>query len=75
MISWIEIALAVLKLINSLVTWAKERELISEGQRQELAQEAIAIAAKVHTRDQILEKVNALSDADVDSQLRGLEPK
>lgn len=75
MLSWIEIALALLKLVNLLTSWAHDRELISEGQRQEIAKTALAIATKVHSRDQILEMVNALSDADVDAQLRGLEPK
>lgn len=73
--SWVSFAIALLKFVNNVMIWARERELIAEGQRQEIAREALNIAAKVHTRDEILAKVNALSDADVDRELRGLEPK
>ena len=75
MLSWVNLAVALLKFVNFVMNWAHERELISEGQRIEAARTALAIAAKVRTRDEILEMVNALSDADVDAQLRGLEPK
>jgi hypothetical protein len=74
-LSWVNLALALLKFVNFVMSWAHDRELISEGQRQEAAKTALAIATKVRARNQILEMVNALSDADVDVQLRGLEPK
>lgn len=75
MLSWVNLALALLKFVNFVMSWAHDRELISEGQRQEAAKTAVAIATKVKSRNQILEMVNALSDADVDTQLRGLEPE
>jgi hypothetical protein len=74
-LSWVNLALALLKFVNFVMSWAHDRELISEGQRQEAAKTALAIATKVRARNQILEMVNALSDADLDVQLRGLEPK
>ena len=41
----------------------------------EIAREAAEIMKKTSAGKAILEKVNALSDDDVDAQLRGLEPK
>lgn len=73
--SWVVLAIQFLKWANSLISWARERELINEGQRQEVARQTLAIAAKVRTRDQIMEQVNAMSDDEVDAGLRDLEPK
>jgi hypothetical protein len=72
--SWVSFALALLKFVNNIMIWARERELISEGQREEIARAALAIAEKVHTRDEILAKVKTLSNAELDAELRGLEP-
>lgn len=74
MISWISFALALLKLVNSIISWAHDRELISEGYREAFAEQALAIATKVRTRDQIREKVDAMSEVEVDDALHGLEP-
>lgn len=73
--SWVSLAVLFLKLASGIVTWAKERELINNGQRQEIARQALAIAAKVHNRDQIREQVDALPEDQVDLGLHELEPK
>lgn len=72
--TWVSFALALLKFVNSIITWARERELISEGYQQAVAEQALAIAAKVQTLDQIREKVDAMSDDEVDQALRDLVP-
>lgn len=72
--TWISFALALLKLVNSIISWARERELISEGYQQALAEQAFAIAAKVQTKKAIQERVDAMSETEVDDALRGLEP-
>lgn len=73
--SYISLALALLKLVNAIVAWASRRELISEGYRQALGDEAIKIVAKVATKKQIQEKVDAMSMDEVDAGLTDLEPK
>lgn len=73
--TWLSLALALLKLVNSIILWARERELISEGYDKAIAEQAAAILKKTEAGKAILERVNALSDDDVDAELRGLEPK
>ena len=73
--SWVSLALALLKLVNAIMTWARERELISEGYDKAIAEASQSILLKTEAGKKIMEKVNALSEADVDAGLRGLEPK
>lgn len=75
MFDWIKVAILFLQLANKIVSWAHDRGLIDEGRQQVISENALAIAGKVRTRDQIMEQVNAMSDADVDIGLTGLEPK
>ncbi len=74
MFSWISLALALLKLVNGIMTWARERELINAGQDEAIAAMSQQIMAKTAAGKKILERVNALSEKDVDSELAGLEP-
>lgn len=71
--AWVSLALALLKLVNSIMTWARERELISEGYDQAIAEVTQSILVKTTAGKAIMEKVNALSDADVDAELGKLE--
>lgn len=73
--TWVSLALALLKFVNSIMTWARERELISEGYDRAIAEQTQAIFVKTTAGKAIMERVNALSDTDVDAELRGLEPK
>lgn len=73
--TYLSLALAVLKLVLAFMTWARERELISQGYDQAIAEVSQKIMAKTAAGKATLEKVNAMSDAEVDDGLRGLEPK
>lgn len=73
--TWVSLALALLKFVNAIMTWARERELISEGYDKAIAEETQSILVKTTAGKAIMEKVNAMSDAEVDDGLRGLEPK
>lgn len=73
--TWLSLALTLLKIASTIITWARERELISQGYDQAIAEQAEAILKKTEAGKAILERVNALSDDDVDAELRGLEPK
>lgn len=73
--TWLSLALTLLKIAATIITWARERELISYGYDKAIAEQAEAILKKTDVGKAILERVNALSDDDVDAELRGLEPK
>jgi hypothetical protein len=73
--SWVSFAFALLKCVTGIMTWARQRELISEGYDKAIAEEAKAILQKTESGKKMMERVNAMPDADVDAGLRGLEPK
>jgi hypothetical protein len=73
--TWVSLALALLKFVNTIMTWARERELISQGYDQAIAEVTQSILIKTTAGKAIMEKVNAMSDAEVDTGLHGLEPK
>lgn len=73
--SWISLALTLLKIVNNIMTWARQRELISQGYDKAIAEVSQEILRKTEAGKSIMEKVNRMSDAEVDSGLRGLEPR
>ena len=73
--TWLSLALALLKFVNNIMTWARQRELISQGYDQAIAEVTQSILVKTTAGKAIMDKVNRLSDAEVDAGLRGLEPK
>jgi hypothetical protein len=73
--SWISLALALLKFVNSIMTYARERELISRGHDEAIAEVTQSILVKTTAGKAIMDKVNRMSDAEVDAGLRDLEPK
>lgn len=75
MMSWVSFALTLLKVVSQIMTWARERELISEGYDKAIAEVTQSILVKTTAGKAIMDKVNRMSDAEVDDGLRGLEPK
>lgn len=73
--SWISLALALLKFVNQIMAWANERKLIEQGYDKAIAEVTQSILVKTTAGKAIMEKVNAMSDQEVDAGLRGLEPK
>ena len=73
--TWLSLALALLKFVNSIMNWARERELISKGYDQAIAEVTQSILIKTTAGKAMMEKVNAMSPAEVDAGLRGLEPE
>lgn len=71
--TWLSLALALLKFVNSIMNWARERELIDKGYDKAIAAVTQSIFEKTTAGKAIMEKVNAMSPADVDAALRGLE--
>jgi len=73
--SWISLALVLLKVVNNIMTWVRERELISTGYDKAISEVTQSILVKTVEGQAIMEKINAMSDEDVDTDLRNLEPK
>jgi hypothetical protein len=74
MLVYLDLAIAVLKLVNSIINYFHDRGLIDQGRAQVIAENAAAISAKVAVRDKIKDQVDAMDDKTVDQELRDLEP-
>lgn len=72
MFSWIELAILLLKLTNALVNWLHDRGMIDEGRRQVIAENAASIAIKVGVKEKLREQIDAMSEEEVDQELRDL---
>ncbi len=75
MLTWASLALALLKTVNAIMDFMNAKQAKQAGIDSEIAKVSQAILAKTAAGKAIMEKVNALSDSDVDAGLRGLEPK
>jgi hypothetical protein len=70
--SWIELALALLKIANSLITWGRERELVSAGQDKQIAEQSAAILVKSDAAKAVMQQMSVLDDKQVDDVLKQL---
>lgn len=75
MFTWPEIVLLVLKIANAIMTEVRDQKSFQAGTDAEIAKVSAAILGKTQAGKVIMEKINAMSDEDVDTGLRGLEPK
>ena len=75
MFTWPEIILFLLRITSAIVDQVNQDKWIKAGSDAEIAKAAAEILRKTQAGKAILEQVNALSDADLDAALRGLEPK
>ena len=70
-----DIVLLVLKIANAIMTEVGDQRQFKAGTDAEIAKVSAAILAKTQAGKAIMEKIDAMSDDDVDSGLIGLEPK
>jgi hypothetical protein len=75
MFTWAEIILLILKIADAIMGRVNQDEWIKAGADAEIAKISAAILAKTAAGKKMMEKVNALSEPEVDAGLRGLEPK
>lgn len=75
MFTWASIVLAVLQAVNAIMDFVNTEKATQAGTDAEIAKVSAAILAKTQAGKAIMEKVNALSESDVDAGLTGLEPK
>lgn len=72
-LTWLDLAIAVLKLVVGVINYFHDRGLIDQGRAQVIAENAAAILGKVAIRDKIKEEVDAMDEQQVDQELRNLE--
>jgi len=71
----IGLVLAVLKFVNLLMNYIGREQAKQDGRNEVIAAIAIDIAGKVSSKKEIQEKIDAMSEEEVDTSLRDLEPK
>lgn len=74
MITWAEIILLVLKIIDWSMGRFEQSKWEQTGYDKAIAEASAGILKKTAAGRAMMEKVNAMSDAEVDAGLRGLEP-
>ena len=74
MFTWAEIILLILRIVDAIMGRVNQDQWIKAGADAEIAKISASILAKTAAGKAMMEKVNAMSDAEVDAGLRGLEP-
>lgn len=72
--TWGRVILLALQGIMFVISWAQRNGLIQEGYDKAIAEMAREIFRKTEHAKQLKEKIDAMSDAEVDAALVGLEP-
>ena len=75
MFTWAGLILAALKIVYAIMGAVQQDKWMQAGEDAEIAKISAAILQRTAAGKKMMEKVNAMSDADVDAGLRGLEPK
>lgn len=75
MLDVIKLAILVMQFIGKMFDKWRDKGLIDQGYDKAIAEAAQSILVKTTAGKAIMEKVNAMSDAEVDAGLRGLEPE
>lgn len=75
MFTWAEIIILILKITDAIMGRVNQDQWIKAGADAEIAKITASILVKTAAGKAMMEKVNGMSDADVDTELRGLEPK
>jgi len=74
MFDWIQVAVLFLQLANKIVDWKVQQDSFSAGQQDEVARVATEVLRKTEVGRAILTRVGQLTDAQLDDELRSLEP-
>lgn len=69
MFTWPEIVLLVLRIANAIMTEVHDQKSFQAGVDAEIAKVSAAILAKTQAGKALMEKVNAMSETDVDTEL------
>lgn len=71
MLTYFKIALALLQITRSIISYLERQSAISEGQRMILAKELEATIAAAGVAKEVQTKVDGMTDEEVDAALRG----
>lgn len=72
---WVNLGLAFLKLANLILGLVKDQQLIDAGVDKEIARNSASILARTEIGKQIDLRAAGLTEAQVDAELKDLEPK
>ena len=72
--SWVSIILLTLKIVNAVTGWIRDQQGIQAGEDKEIARASAAILLSTQSAKAIMAEVTAMTDAQVDATLKGLEP-
>lgn len=75
MFTWAGIAKLALQFALAIVSWLKEKQLMDAGTDREIARASASILAKTDAAKGIAEHLAQLTEAQVDVELKDLEPK
>jgi hypothetical protein len=75
MFTYAKIALALLQLADVLVALARSRQQMQAGADAEIAKASASILLKCQSAQEVMGRVVAMSQAEVDQSLKELEPK
>lgn len=75
MFDWIKIALLLLDIVDKIVNWTREQNMINQGRDEEIARATAAILSKTEYAKNVRAKIASMDDKAVDAALRDLEPK
>lgn len=70
-----QIVLLVLQIVQSIMRQIDSATLMKAGKDAEIAKVSASILGMTQAGKAILERVNAMSEGEVDTGLKGLEPK
>lgn len=66
MSTYIQIALLLLQVANSFVTWIRNKQTLDAGEDRAVAKAALIILERTETGKRLMEKIDAMPDRDLD---------
>lgn len=72
--SWLQFALALLKLANYFLDLAREKQQMDAGADRAIAAESVSILQKTNVAKEEMAKATGMTEEQVDATLKGLEP-
>jgi hypothetical protein len=73
-VTWVNIVLALLRIVDAILDWSEKSQLRQEGADEEIAKAAIRVAQKTGFAKKTLIQFTGMSESDVLDYLRSLEP-
>lgn len=70
--TWVEIALGLLKLANLIMGWVTTEQAKQSGRDEEIARQTMEILRQTDMGKKIMEKIDAMSDSDLDNVIDSL---